>query len=624
MDGIISLKLGADWLTRLYKQLSRKKKKKKKDLEEIKNIMSGVDPLELVKFYVDPQSQEINPADSADEDFNVSRQSIFEKLNDFFNTKNLTNPGNKVMFILSDAGMGKTSLLAMLKLIELTTFWPRQYNCELFKLGRDTLKEVENIDEKRKTILLLDSLDEDKTAIGRVEERMMEILDLTTKSFHKVIITCRTQFFPGLESPGKIEIGGYKCYAKYLSFFDNKKVDEYLSKRFSKKILFFKVKDKRKIETAKRIIDKMGSLRCRPMLLAHIEEFMSNENKLTGGMDEYDVYNILLDNWLARQEIKSKKPKNELLKACLLLAVEMQEKQVREISKQDLRKLAASFTGIEQLESIDIEGRSLLNKNSAGDYRFSHYSIQEFLVVKYIRETQGVKLLDQIELTDFILKMLLKIEWIKIPAGEFKMGSNKSNNETVHHVSLDSFYISKTLVTFDQYDIFCEETGRDKPGDSGWGRGNRPVINVSWQNADDFCKWLSAKTGENVHLPTEAQWEYACRAGTTGDRYGKLDEIAWYYKNSKGKTHPVAQKKPNAYGLYDMLGNVREWCNDFYGYYPEEAVTNPTGPESGKFRVLRGGSWMDFGEGARSADRNRINPSGRDFNAGFRLARGQK
>ena len=619
---IIPLKQGEDWIIRLYKQLSRKKKKKKKELEKIKNIMSGVDPLELVKFYVDPQSQEINPADSADEDFNVSRQSTFEKLNDFFDSKNLTNPGNNVMFILSDAGMGKTSLLAMLKLTEMTSFWPRQYNCELFKLDRNTLNEVENIEEKRKTILLLDSLDEDKTAIGRVEERLMEILDLTTKSFHKIIITCRTQFFPGLESPGKIEIGGYKCYAKYLSFFDNKKVDEYLSKRFSKKILFFKIKDREKIKTAKRIIDKMGSLRCRPMLLAHIEEFMKNEYKLTVNMDEYEVYNILLDNWLARQETKSKKPKNELLNACLLLAVEMQKKQVREISKQDLRKLVALFQGIEQLESVDIEGRSLLNKNSGGDYRFSHYSIQEFLVVKYILENQGGKLLDQIEITDFMCKLLIKIEWVKIPAGKFKMGSKEVDDGTVHHVSLDSFYMSKTPVTFIQYDIFCEETGRDKPDDRGWGRGRRPVIFVSWHDADDFCKWLSGKIGENVHLPTEAQWEYACRAGTTGERYGILDEIAWYIKNSNGKTHPVAQKKPNDYGLYDMLGNVWEWCNDFYGEYPREAVTNPTGPENGTRRVLRGGCWVSVGGYVRSAYRYRDESSNRFSSSGLRLARG--
>ena len=261
---------------------------------------------------------------------------------------------------------------------------------------------------------------------------------------------------------------------------------------------------------------------------------------------------------------------------------------------------------------------------SDGDFRFSHYSIQEFLVVKYILENQGEKLLDQIAATDFILKMLLKIEWIKIPAGTFEMGSKKLSNAAVHHVSLDSFYMSKTLVTFAQYDIFCEETGRKKPGDEGWGRGNRPIIHVSWFDANDFCKWLSGKIGENVHLPTEAQWEYACRAGTTGDRYGKLDEIAWYNKNSNGKTQPVAQKKPNAFGLYDMLGNVLEWCNDFYGEYPIEAVVNPTGPKNGAYRVLRGGSWIDYCRDARSAYRDGFEPADRLSDTGFRLARGQK
>jgi formylglycine-generating enzyme required for sulfatase activity len=621
MAGIIPLELGADWIARIFKQLSKISKKRKTELEKIKDIMGGgIDPLDLVKCYVEPQSQEINPADSADEDFNVSRQSTFEKLNEFVETGNLTNPGNNVMFILSDAGMGKTSLLAMLKLIRLTSFWPRQYECELFKLGEKTLDEAENIDEKRKTILLLDALDEDKTASGGVEQRILEILD-ATRGFHKIIITCRTQFFPALESPGKIEVGGYKCYAKYLSFFDNKKVEEYLIKRFFKRILFFKIKDKRKIDTAKKIIDKMGALRCRPMLLAHIREFMENEARLTGGMDEYDVYDTLLDNWLAREEIKTKKSKNELLTACMLLAVEMQRRQVREIPGQDLMKVVASCQGIENVKFIDVKGRSLLNKNSQGDFRFSHYSIQEFLVAKYILENRGVKLLDRIVITDFIWKMLFKIEWVKIPAGKFQMGDS---DNTVHTVSLDSFYMSKTLVTFDQYDLFCEETGRDKPGDRGWGRGDRPVIDVSWHDANDFCKWLSAKMGENVHLPTEAQWEYACRAGTTGDRYGKPDEIAWYKNNSDGKTHPVAQKKPNAFGLYDMLGNVWEWCNDFCGEYSTEAVVNPTGPENGSYRVLRGGSWISFGGNVRSAYRFRFDPALRDNDSGFRLARGQK
>jgi len=286
--------------------------------------------------------------------------------------------------------------------------------------------------------------------------------------------------------------------------------------------------------------------------------------------------------------------------------------------------LMASCPGIKTVEIIDVKGRSLLNKNSQGDFRFSHYSIQEFLVAKYIKENPEEKLLDKIVITDFIRKMLFKIEWVKIPAGKFRMGSKEFNNAAVHTVSLDSFYMSKTLVTFDQYDLFCEETGREKPSDRGWGRSDRPVINVSWDDVNDFCKWLSAKIDENVHLPTEAQWEYACRAGTTGDRYGDLDEIAWYDKNSDKRNHPVAQKKPNVFGLYDMLGNVWEWCNDFYGEYPTGAVVDPTGPRSGVFRVLRGGSWFDLERFVQSAYRLRNNPSSRNNIYGLRLVRGQK
>jgi len=628
MDGLIPIGSGETWLTALYKQLVKRKAKKQNDLDNIKELMSGVDPMVLLKYYVDPQSQEINPANTNVEDFNVSRQSTFEKLNDFFSYETVGNTGNNVLFILSDAGMGKSSLLAMIKLINLTSFWPREFRCELFKLGESSLTDIKDLQEKRKTVLLLDSLDEDRTALGRVQERILEILDATT-GFHKVIITCRTQFFPTqneckLEQPGKIEVGGYKCYAKYLSFFDKVRVDQYLGKRYFKKILGFKFKDKTKINEAKAIIEKMGSLQCRPMLLAHIDVFMNNGNKLSDDMDEYQVYDVLVDNWLAREESKFKKSKEGLLNVCLLLAVNMQQNNRREISKEELEKLTASVLAVEGLDEVALRGRSLLNKNSEGHYRFSHYSIQEFLAVKYIRENPEKEVLGKIVKTDFIRKMLLKIEWVNIPAGTFQMGSIEESDATVHRVKLDAFYMSKTPVTFSQYDLFCESVGLAIPNDRGWGRGNRPVINVSWNEAVDFCKWLSAETGETIFLPTEAQWEYACRAGTTGHTYGECDKIAWYVENSEGKTHPVAQKEANDFGLHDMLGNVWEWCSDYYGDYPKNTVENPTGPESGVLRVLRGGSWGHDGRYVRSAMRNRYDPSYRYHYVGFRFSRSLK
>jgi len=126
---------------------------------------------------------------------------------------------------------------------------------------------------------------------------------------------------------------------------------------------------------------------------------------------------------------------------------------------------------------------------------------------------------------------------------------------------------------------------------------------------------------DSLRLPTEAEWEYACRAGTTGARYGKLGEVAWYEDNSDGETHRVGTKAPNAWGLYDMLGNVWEWCQDWHGSYPSGPVTDPTGPSTGSYRVYRGGSWDFDAGGVRAAYRGGDSPGYRNGYLGFRVAR---
>ena len=157
---------------------------------------------------------------------------------------------------------------------------------------------------------------------------------------------------------------------------------------------------------------------------------------------------------------------------------------------------------------------------------------------------------------------------------------------------------------------------------------DRPVENVSWGEAVEFCRKLTKKhqeagampQGWSWRLPTEAEWEYAARAGTTGSRYGELDAIAWWTGNSGSQTHPVKQKAANAWGLYDMMGNVWEWCSDWSGDYPTGSVTDPMGPSSGSTRVFRGGSWNDGAWNARSASRNWGDPGVRNFSLGFRPA----
>jgi formylglycine-generating enzyme required for sulfatase activity len=144
------------------------------------------------------------------------------------------------------------------------------------------------------------------------------------------------------------------------------------------------------------------------------------------------------------------------------------------------------------------------------------------------------------------------------------------------------------------------------------------VVGVSWEEAAAFAAWAGCR------LPTEAEWEYACRAGTTGPRYAEdLDAIAWHGGNSQGQSHAVGTKAPNDWGLADMLGNVWEWCGDWHSAYDGAPVTNPTGPRTGHGRVHRGGSWVDRASWCRSASRFGWQPDGRYLYLGFRLATGQ-
>jgi formylglycine-generating enzyme required for sulfatase activity len=208
----------------------------------------------------------------------------------------------------------------------------------------------------------------------------------------------------------------------------------------------------------------------------------------------------------------------------------------------------------------------------------------------------------------------VKLELCWILPGEFLMGSNAFNDEKpIHTVRITrGFWMGKYEVTQEQY----EAVMGNKP--SNFKGAQNPVESVSWDDAVAFCK----KVG--VRLPTEAEWEYACRAGTTtkyssGDSDSDLDGVAWYTINSRNTTHPGGQKQANAWGLYDMHGNVWEWCADWYGSYPSGEATNPAGSSSGTARVLRGGSWCFYPGFCRSAIRGWYYPGNRDVSVGFRV-----
>jgi formylglycine-generating enzyme required for sulfatase activity len=217
---------------------------------------------------------------------------------------------------------------------------------------------------------------------------------------------------------------------------------------------------------------------------------------------------------------------------------------------------------------------------------------------------------------------------VYIPPGTFTMGSDDGydNEKPPHDVDLDGFWIGKFEVTFDQYDKYCEETKKEKPGDQGWGRGKRPVINVSWDDAMAYSLWLSEKTGLPFKLPTEAQWEKAAR-GTDSRKYPwgeqEPDKKLANFDSDIGKTTPVGSypRGISPYGLMDMAGNVWEWCSDWYGsdYYSKSPLNNPPGPKSGTDRVIRGVCWDLDAKYLRCAYRGDVRPSARSFFLGFRL-----
>ncbi len=247
---------------------------------------------------------------------------------------------------------------------------------------------------------------------------------------------------------------------------------------------------------------------------------------------------------------------------------------------------------------------------------------------------------------------------INVEGGTFQMGSNSGNadEKPVHPVTLNSFYLGKYEVTFSEFKNFVDATGYKTDAESpdtlrlkhglpprGINNGTwntysngkpvpfsdslNPVGNISWNDATAYCKWLSKETGKKFRLPTEAEWEYAGKGGnkSKGFKYAggnNLDEVAWYLGNSGNRAHTVGKKMPNELDLYDMAGNIREWCSDWYGesYYKTSPAENPAGPVRGSHRVLRGGSWGSEEGRMRISYRNNEFPYNSAPGFGFRVS----
>lgn len=225
----------------------------------------------------------------------------------------------------------------------------------------------------------------------------------------------------------------------------------------------------------------------------------------------------------------------------------------------------------------------------------------------------------------------LGLEMIWVEAGSFVMGSsteeadrNKAEGPQTRVKLSKGFWLGKTEVTQAQWAAVMG----DNPSHFKEAGTNAPVEHVSWIDAMDFCKKVNERErlagrlpeGFEFTLPTEAQWEYAYRAGTTAEYPADANAMAWHANNAEGKTHPVGERKPNPWGFFDMAGNVMEWTYDWYGPYPGGAVTDPVGPRKGFYRTGRGGSWRTETRLCRSAARSGGSAARQDYTIGFRLA----
>lgn len=224
---------------------------------------------------------------------------------------------------------------------------------------------------------------------------------------------------------------------------------------------------------------------------------------------------------------------------------------------------------------------------------------------------------------------MIEENFVKLPQGIYLMGSElRENEQPIHEVEIAyDIAMSKYLVTVEEYMLFAQATGVEMPEEKHVHLGlNVPIRRLTWLSAVAYCKWLSEREGKTFRLPTEAEWEYACRAGSYtkycfGDDVSELGDYAWYKENSLKVTHDVGTKKANAWGLYDMHGNIWEWCSDRYAEnyetVPKDGSAHMVRSEKGM--VLRGGAWSAKPENLRSAVRINLGANSRNYFVGFRV-----
>ena len=572
----------------------------------------------------------------------------------------------KFYLILGDSGMGKTAFMVNLYMAYHSAFnFHRKQKMKLFRFQPPDVENPIDIvnriniipdEEAKNTILLLDGLDEDPFILSKDpnvsdDEAFVKRLDnivSSTMRFCDVVFTCRTQYFPQQELQDyELNIrkpdnrGFFKLNKYYLFPFSDLEVKKYLNKKYGR-LKFWNWSNKRK---AIQLVENSHKLMSRPMLLSYLDDLVTDDKKY---QFSYQIYETLIEKWLIRESEKWKKSDQQkqfkitLRKLARETGLQIYKNWLSQgwlyLSKDDILQIAQIYNI--ELKPDEVKGKSLLTCDPLLNWKFAHKSILEYFLAKECVNNWEFAAAFKFSGMDMAKHFYLEMEpdfnainFIKVDGGKFMMGDEHSDllkySLPVHEVTVSDFYISKTPITQKQWrDIMDNNPSRFKKDE------NCPVERVSWNDVQVFIKKLSNKTGKNFRLPTEAEWEYATRGGHQAPldsdvhigrfRYAgsdNLDEVGWYNGNSNKKTHPVTTKKPNELGIYDMCGNVWEWCQDKWHENYEGAPRDGSAWETGKSsdRVMRGGSWYYNARYCRSAFRYGRDPGDRYRGIGFRL-----
>lgn len=588
-----------------------------------------------LKYFVPTRVQGTSPSDQPD----FKKLQPSEPYIDFFINKVFRDADDSERFhlVLGGAGMGKTTFMINLAIRYRFSLmwrpWRVAYKIQFLPLWEENvIEKIQKINDPTKTILLLDALDEDPLAHAQVDQRL-KALGKTAKDFHTVIVTSRTQFFDTQDQiPDSTEVYRMNRYMEfdkmYVAPFSQQEIQKYLRKRFR-----FRFAKRKK---AWKLVSQFRDIMARPMILAYIDDLLKGKNEYRF---KYQVYERIISEWIARESDKPHvKPgeqqeyREKLLnfskEIALLIYEKYQQGDGQYVEDEAFTRL--SEENDLTLDPKEMKGKSLLTRNSANQWKFAHKSIMEYFLAELalgFRITSNFS--KEFDVAKSFYKEMGGIPMVKVEGGAFMMGSeNGSENEKpVHQVEVSDYYLGKYPVTQGQWKAVMGENNNP----SRFKGDNLPVETVSWNDCQAFIQALNKKTGLDYCLPTEAQWEFAARGGIHSQAYlyagsDDVSEVAWFKDNSREKTHSVGQKKPNELGLFDMSGNVWEWCSDLYGeeYYEElnqgGRATNPEGPQEGADRVFRGGGWGSNPRHCRVSYRNDWGPGDRYYALGFRLS----